>query len=158
MHPIDVMQRNLADAPILLKDLLRQIPPSLLKVRRHPERWSIHEHTCHLADVQPLLYDRFLTFKNADHPVFQPFLPGTNVDDSHLLTMDLQAALHTFTLERARLLDQLETFTEADWRKQASHPEYNVYTPEILLRHVLMHDYLHMYRIEELWLTREGYL
>lgn len=32
------------------------------------------------------------------------------------------------------------------------------YTPEIMLGHLVMHDQLHMYRIEELWLTRDEFL
>ena len=44
------------------------------------------------------------------------------------------------------------------WIKEAEHPEYHIYTPYIMLRHRLMHDHFHMYRIEELWLTNEEYL
>lgn len=42
--------------------------------------------------------------------------------------------------------------------RSARHPEYTLYTPYVMLRHMMMHDYLHMYRIEELWLTRPEYL
>ena len=48
--------------------------------------------------------------------------------------------------------------TPADWEKTATHPEYEQYSLIILARHILMHDHWHMYRMEELWLTRDEYL
>ena len=44
------------------------------------------------------------------------------------------------------------------WQKTATHPEYAQYSFYILVRHILMHDHWHMYRMEELWLTRDEYL
>jgi hypothetical protein len=41
------------------------------------------------------------------------------------------------------------------WKNRARHPEYDEYTPYIMARHVLLHDNLHMYRMEELWMARD---
>ena len=155
---IQTMLRNLNDGPALLRDLLSKIPDDLHKQRRIPGKWCIHEHACHLGDVQVMLYDRFLTFKKEAAPVFKPYLPGTNISDDHLMEMDLEVALDLFETERKRLLSLLNTYREEDWQKLATHPEYHTYSAEILLRHVMMHDHFHMYRIEELWLTSDAYL
>ena len=57
-----------------------------------------------------------------------------------------------------RLLDLIREAPPDLWDKNATHPEYGIYTPEIMIRHIMIHDYLHMYRIEELWLTKPEYL
>lgn len=158
MNVVNIMIRNLADAPILLKDLLKSIPEDFYKVRRIREKWTIHEHACHLSEVESMMYDRLLSFKNADYPAFQPFLPGTNVDDEHLLSMDLDEALERYTRQRFETVQLTRSFDQEVWQKEASHPEYEHYTAKILLRHMLMHDHLHLYRIEQLWLTREAFL
>jgi hypothetical protein len=158
MDIIDIMIRNLADGPLLLKELLAGIPNDCFKVRRIPDKWSIHEHTCHLSEVESMMYDRLLTFKNATYPAFQPFLPGTNANDEHLLEMDLNEALEHYTNQRFETIQLARSLAKEDWQKEASHPEYEHYTAKILLRHVLMHDHLHFYRIEQLWLTREAFL
>lgn len=154
----DLMIRNLADGPLLLKDLLKEIPEDQYKVQRIPNKWTIHEHVCHLADIEMMMYDRLLTFKNVDYPVFQPFLPGTNVGDEHLIKENMNKALERYSEHREKMVQLARSFGPQDWIKEASHPEYEVYTPKILIRHMLMHDHLHFYRIEQLWLTREAFL
>ena len=49
-------------------------------------------------------------------------------------------------------------FDVEHWTRKAKHKEYIEYTPYIMLRHILMHDHFHMYRIEELWLTTDEFL
>jgi len=145
-------------SPVILSALLSGIPEELLKVRRIPGKWSIHEHACHLVDVQPMLIERIRTFKHEEHPVFKPYLPGDTDSDAHLMQMDLAENLPKFAAYRQELASVIGTFRLEDLEKQGQHDEYTLYTPHILLRHMLMHDYLHMYRIEELWLTTDAYL
>ena len=158
MDIINTMIRNLADGPPLLKDLLSSIPEEFYKVRRIREKWTIHEHICHLSEVESMMYDRLLTLKNTDYPAFQPFLPGTNVHDGHLMDMNLDEAIYRYTTQRNDTVQLAHSLDEQDWQKEAAHPEYEHYTAKILLRHMLMHDHLHFYRIEQLWLTREAFL
>lgn len=155
---IERIIRHLVDGPALLKDLLGDISPERYKVRRIPSKWSIHEHACHLADVEALMYDRLLTFRNVDYPVFQPFIPGTTFRDDHLMTVSLDDALERYSSLRAKTIELARSLEDKDWEKEATHPEYEQYTAKILLRHLLMHDSLHQYRIEQLWLTREAFL
>jgi hypothetical protein len=72
--------------------------------------------------------------------------------------MTTSFALDQFTRYRYKQLLLLESADHITWKKTATHPEYEAYSLYILTRHVLMHDYWHMYRMEELWLTRDVYL
>jgi hypothetical protein len=71
---------------------------------------------------------------------------------------DLDFSLQLYTELRAKTVQVARSFDQKDWAKEAYHPEYESYTAKILLRHMLMHDFLHQYRIEQLWLTREAFL
>ena len=51
---------------------------------------------------------------------------------------------------RQRTIDLAKEFKSTDWNKQAVHPEYKTYTPYIMLRHLLMHDHNHLYKIEDM--------
>jgi len=62
--------------------------------------------------------------------------------------VDITSGLPTFTIVG---------FPEASV-KETSRPEYENYSLFILVRHILMHNHWHMYRMEELWLTRDAYL
>lgn len=149
----------LSATPHILKEMLDEIPPSSLKQRRIPGKWSIHEHACHLYDAQGMMLSRFETFKTIRNPVFQPFIPGSDATpDDHLIRMDLETSIKSFETDRKKLVTFLQTFNGDDWNNEGSHPEYSTYTPAIFLRHIMMHDHFHMYRIEELWLTTDEFL
>lgn len=148
----------LAKAPDLLEELISEIPKEMLKLRRIPNKWSIHEHACHLSVAQHLIIKRFEIFKNTPNPVFEPYLPGTSVPDDDLIDMDLAVCLADFRVNRKRLIALLKQFNDKNWSNEARHPEYIRFNPLISLRHVMMHDHLHMYRIEELWLTVDDFL
>ena len=51
--------------------------------------------------------------------------------------------------------DNIDTIKLAAYRNKTKLKKYNF---EIVLNHILFHDYWHMYRIEELWLTKDEYL
>lgn len=154
----DLLQ-GLRQTPNLLSELVRAIPEAKLDVRRGPGFWTIAEHVSHLAEVQAMLLERFQRFMNEEQPEFIPYIPQD--DDKGLdapVRMDLAAALEQFARYREKQVDLLESSDEAVWQKIGLHPEYERYSCHILVRHALMHDYWHMYRIEELWLARDPYL
>ena len=148
----------IAQTPFILNELVGEIPLDLLKVRRITGKWCIHEHVCHLFEAQEMMRERFKTFKAVKNPTFTHYLPGSNVETDKLLDMDMKQALLGFSEERMELVKFLKTFNAGDWYNAGKHPEYTSYTPFIFLRHIMMHDHLHMYRIEELWLTSDQYL
>lgn len=145
---------GLKNSPIILKDFLESLPKEILKERRRLNKWSIHEHACHLAKVEEMIAGRLQTFIQEEKPVFIPYVPGKNVRTDDLIEMNLQQALEEYTQHRNENIDKLASFDESAWHKEAEHPEYKLYIPFIMARHVLFHDHFHLYRMEELWLTK----
>jgi hypothetical protein len=150
----------LATTPHLLSEMVGRIPASRLHAHRIPGQWCIHAQTCHIVGVQPMLFSRLERFLKEGHPVFTPYIPDRDSEDPEaaLLRIDLEKSLRDFHGYRKQLLDFAAQAPLGFWDRQAKHPEYDQYTPAILLRHMLMHEHLHMYRIETLWLTRDEYL
>jgi uncharacterized damage-inducible protein DinB len=149
----------LEKAPGLLRNLLADVPADLLKKRRIPGKWTIHEHACHVATVdRELMLPRWQKFESEPRPKFV-FFAGETISPDHYLNMDLNESLATFAAARAELLAAARAVADPTfWSREADHPEYTLYTPAVMLRHVMMHDHLHMYRIEELLITRDDYL
>ncbi len=158
MKDLDKIKNNLLDSPIILREMINQVPKETLKQHRVEGKWSIHEHACHLVDVQNMLIDRFERIKEGSLFRIEPYLPGTNIDVTFLMNMALEEALNHFPKLRSDLIGIVDEVAKDRWEVEIEHPEYNYYTPYVLLRHILMHDHLHMYRIEELWLTNEEFL
>jgi hypothetical protein len=56
MNNVSVIVAALERAPDLVVPLVQEVPPSILKRRPRPGKWSAHEHACHLAVIHPVLY------------------------------------------------------------------------------------------------------
>ena len=145
---IEAMER----APLIVVPLVREVPREVLKRRPAPRRWSAHEHACHLAHVHGLFFHRLDLMLREPAPVITPYQPGDQDDDDMLLRMDLDESLERFVADRARLVERVRELSPADWGRTASHPEYRAYSVLIMFRHLVLHDFLHAYRIEELLL------
>ncbi len=159
MRDIQHLLEALRQTPPILSSFVQTIPEGKLDLRRGEGFWTVGEHVSHLAQVQPMLLKRFERFINEDHPEFVPYIPGTGKDEPATPPrMSMASALDQFALYRDKQLLLLESADEITLKRTATHPEYEAYSLYILTRHVLMHDYWHMYRMEELWLTKDAYL
>ncbi len=157
MQDIQMLIDTLEKGPVFLQNLLASIPPSLLKERRKKGKWSIHEHACHLPVAEQMIQQRYRRFLQEDRPDFASYIPGETVEDN-LIDDNLEQAITKLVTMREETIDLLRSFQQDDWLKKADHEEYTDYGAYILLRHHVMHDHFHMYRIEELWITRDEYL
>jgi uncharacterized damage-inducible protein DinB len=145
----------LENAPCVIVPLVREVPAEVLQRRPQPAKWSVHEHACHLAEVQPMFLSRLELMLHDPQPRITPYNPSADDEDSALLKIDLNAALERFTRERAELVEELRDLTAEDWERTAEHAEYAHYSVFIMFRHLALHDMLHSYRIEELLLKRD---
>ena len=158
MQDIPDLLEGLRRTPKIFNGFVKTIPQSKLDLRRGDGFWTIAEHVSHLAEVQPMLLGRFQRFMQEEHPEFIPFIPSKDGDEPVTpACMSMTAALQQFAQYRKEQLLLLENAEAGFWQRMAIHPEYEAYSLYIFTRHVLMHDYWHMYRIEEIWLTKNDY-
>ena len=159
MKDIPDLLKGLERTGRILSEFVQGIPAEKMNLRRGEGFWTIAEHVSHLAQVQPMLLERIQRFRDEDHPEFVPYIPGDGEDEPDTpVRMDLTVAMEQFAAVRSKQLTLLESADDHTWQKTATHPEYERYSLYILVRHIFMHDYWHMYRMEELWLTRDAYL
>ena len=158
MHDTNDLISGLRQSALILSEFVQSIPQDRRRQRRGDGFWTIAEHVSHLAQVQPMLSERLQRFIDEDRPSFTPYMPADNEAEGRPPEMKTVAALEAFGRSRDAQLTVLGRVEEGVWQKTGNHPEYEHYSFHILVRHILMHDYWHMYRMEELWLTRENYL
>lgn len=159
MRDIPDLLEGLRRTPAILSQFVGTIPETKMDIRRGDGFWTIAEHVSHLAQVQPMLLERINRFINEDCPEFIPYIPGEDEDEPDTpVCMNLSEALEQFLRFRKEQIALLEKTSESIWQRRGEHPEYDQYSLYILTRHILMHDHWHMYRIEELWLTKDAYL
>jgi uncharacterized damage-inducible protein DinB len=158
MQDIPDLLDGLRRSANILSAFVQTIPADKMNLRRGDGFWTIAEHVSHLATVQPMLLERIQRFMDEDQPRFVPYIPGEDEPESLPPQLAAGPALEQFAHSRDQQLALLEQADAAVWQKKGAHPEYEHYSLYILARHILMHDHWHMYRMEELWLTRDEYL
>lgn len=145
----------LEDTPALIVQMVREIPPAILKRRPAPGVWSAHEHACHLAEVHFLFFSRLELMLREDHPAIKPYFPHVDDAEDALLKADLDECLDRFVRERRLLVEKLKQLSPEDWSRTADHGEYTHYSVFIMFRHLALHDMMHAYHIEELLLKKD---
>jgi DinB superfamily len=154
MNNNELIIQNLANAPMLL-EIVREVSVEFRQRRPSQEKWSAHEHACHLAEVHPLFFERLELMLNEENPTIKPYFPDVDDAPDALLNADLEESLARFADDRKKLVEKLQSLSPEQWQRTASHEEYSHYSIFIMFRHLSLHDYLHIYRIEELLLKKD---
>jgi uncharacterized damage-inducible protein DinB len=141
--------------PVVLKDFVAAIPEPALHRRRGEGYWTIYEHLLHLVETQEVQQKRLELIRDQARPVITPYAPERLEGAKKPSAAELVAQ---FALWRERQVRLIEAAPGPLWDKTAEHPEYERYGFEILVRHILVHDGLHMARIEDLWLLKDEFL
>lgn len=139
--------------PAVLRDFMSSIGLSNWNQAHPTTGWRIVDHACHIIEVQPLMIERLQRFLNEDKPVFKPYFPDQDLN-APAPNRDFETMIDQFDQTRKTFVEMLQTLSDEQLNKPADHPEYRQYTPLIMARHLMMHDHLHMYRMEELWLSK----
>jgi hypothetical protein len=113
-HDIPGLITALADGPKLIIPLVRDTPPANLKRRPAPDKWSVHEHACHLATDHGLFSGRLDEMLREENPRMIPY-EGEGDTPGILMKMDLDASLERFVHERAEIVARLRQLTPAQW-------------------------------------------
>ena len=149
MHTPTEVIAQLARGPATLRAVVADVPPADLTRRPRPEKWSAHEHACHLALVEPLWAARLERILAEDVPTIVSYEPDADEPLDRLLAMDLEAALDAYERGREALLGRLEALPPAAWARRAVNTAHARYSLFLMCRHAALHDMLHAYRVEE---------
>lgn len=146
---------SLEAAPSLILGLVREVPPENLKRRPAPTKWSAHEHACHISTGQMTFLARLDSMLTESHPRIQSMEPSPEEEAGSMLSLDLDEALDRYVRERALVVQRLKELSPDDWQTTAEHEAFSHYSVYIMFRHLLVHEMLHAYRIDELMLKKD---
>lgn len=155
MSDTAILISALETAPGVIIPLIREVPPQILKRRPSPAKWSAYEHACHLAQSDALFRERLDLILSTPAPYIRSAEPTPEEEGGALLDVNLDERLDAYVRERATLVTRLKELSADEWRKTAEHEAFDHYSVFIMFRHVLNHEMLHAYRIEELLLKKD---
>ena len=145
----------LETAPGVIIPLIREVPPQVLKRRPSPSRWSAYENAVHLSQSDVAFRARLDLILSTPEPIIEAIENSPEDEAGALLEVVLDESLTRYVRERATLVLRLKQLTPDEWQKTAVHEAFDHYSVFIMFRHVLNHEMLHAYRIEELLLKKD---
>ena len=145
----------LESAPGVIIPMIREVPPQILKRRPSPAKWSAYEHACHLSQSDASFRARLDLILSTPEPFIEVIENSPEDEAGALLDIDLDESLDRYVRERASLVERLKKLSPDEWQKTAVHEAFDHYSVFIMFRHVLNHEMLHAYRIEELLLKTD---
>lgn len=146
---------SLQPAPGIIIGLIREVPRENLRRRPAPDKWSAHEHACHITTGQAAFLSRLDRMLSEPCPRIQSIEPSPEEEAGQYLSVDLDEALRRYVRERALVVERLTALSPEDWRRTAEHEAFSHYSVYIMFRHMLVHEMLHAYRIDELMLKKD---
>jgi len=145
----------LETAPGVIIPLIREVPPQILKRRPSPNKWSAHEHACHLSQTDAPFRARLDLILASPAPYIKSIENSPEDEAGAMLEIDLEDSLERYVRERASLVERLKKLSADEWQKTAVHEAFDHYSVFIMFRHLFNHEMLHAYRIEELLLKKD---
>ncbi len=145
----------LAAAPGVIIPLIREVPPQILKRRPSPAKWSAYEHAVHLSQSDAAFRERLDQMLSEPEPFIKTIDNSPEDEAGAMLEIDLDESLNRYVRERASLVERLKKLSPDEWQKTAVHEAFDHYSVFIMFRHLLNHEMLHAYRIEELLLKKD---
>lgn len=142
--------------PAIVSSYAGDIPSADLDRRRAADAWTIREHLYHICDVQAMLLGRMKLIRDTECPVIEPYFPENEKEMAEKFA-SVEAALSAYAALRKEQLELIRGCSAEQLARNAEHKEYSRYSIPVIVRHMIFHEYWHMYRIEELWLTRDEY-
>jgi hypothetical protein len=145
----------LETAPSVIIPLIREVPPQILKRRPSPGKWSAYENAVHLSQSDAPFRARLDLILSTPEPFIETIENSAEDEAGAMLEVDLDESLERYVRERAALVERLKKLSADEWRKTAVHEAFDHYSVFIMFRHLLNHEMLHAYRIEELLLKKD---
>ena len=155
MSDTSILISALETAPGVIIPLIREVAPQILKRRPSPAKWSAYEHAVHLSQSDAPFIARLDMILSTPEPYIKSIDNSPEDEAGAMLEIDLDESLDRYARERAALAKRLKTLSPDEWQKTAVHEAFDHYSVWIMFRHLLNHEMLHAYRIEELLLKKD---
>ena len=138
----------LAATPGLIHQAVCELTPEQIQAPIAPGKWSPCEMLAHLADCELVFSFRLRQTLAEPSPTLQPF--NQDAWATRYAAYDLPSALELFRATRAWNLKLIGNASEADFTREATHPERGTMTFQTIVETMAGHDLNHLAQLQVL--------
>jgi uncharacterized damage-inducible protein DinB len=136
------------ETPGAVRKLLGRMPAEQVAMCAPGKKWNAREIVCHLADCEIAFCFRMKQTLAIDSPVLQPF--DQEAWALRYGNCDLESAVRMFEAARGWNVLLIESTTEEERRRPATHPERGTMTFWTIVETMAGHDTNHLGQLERL--------
>lgn len=140
---------GLEKAPVAINRLIDKIDPKLYDESAGPDRFTIREAICHLADWEPIFLTRLKT------AVDSPGADILDIDEGEMAILgnyrerDPKAEAERFAQGRREVIRYLDSLPKEKWANTVVHPERGSMTVYDWANCIVGHDVYHIEQFTE---------
>lgn len=139
----------LTATPIVLGKLLTGITDAEADHRPDPERFTIREALAHMADWEPIWYERLSRIIEGENPTLPGYDEGQFAIDRDYAHSDVREQLAKFAEGRAKIRAYVASVPADAWDRTGVHGEIGPMTFHDLITLLLAHDGYHLKQFAE---------
>jgi hypothetical protein len=147
---IDQALKSLAATARRLERLVYGMKSGPVSARPAPDKWSIKEIVCHLADCEVAYGWRYRKIISEPGAVIPPFDQNAWAENLRYREQPLKEALATYKILRSGHLTRFKNLSKAAWNKVGVHPSYGKITLRQMVVHIADHDRNHVAQVARL--------
>lgn len=139
----------LRTTPARLSRVLGALSPEQIEFKPAPHKWSVREILCHMADCEIAWAWRLRLIYGSDNPTLQPFEQDPWAKAYEGAGYTTEAARTAWSAARRWNLALIETLTDEQKGRSATHPELGQITLWTIAEIAAGHDIHHMNQLEK---------
>ena len=143
----DELLKGLRAMPVILRQLVGELPDEAVRRRPEPGEWAIVEVVAHLADTDERTIDRLRRMLAAESPELAAYDQAALAEERGYLSMPLERELARFEALRAEQVALLESLDDSGWGRVGRHSEHGPISVQQLTAHTAGEDMDHLAQI-----------
>lgn len=137
--PVTDLIERYREGPALLGEAVAGLTPDQLLAYPVPDKMSVQEVVCHVADCEQFLADRLKRIAAMERPLLVGVDGWTYVDALHYARRDIELDLALVLATRAQMAADLERLDPEAWERTGVHTETGLVTLRQMLLHTIRH-------------------
>lgn len=134
----------LETTPRLIRRAFDRIPVGSWDTPTHPDRFTPRQVVAHLLDWEPILRQRIQQAVESPGSTLQVWDEGERAMTERYDEWDPVETLERWAEERSRTVGYLHSLGEADWAREALHPERGTMSAADMANMLPCHDLYHL--------------
>jgi hypothetical protein len=135
---------GLKSGPLTVARIVRSIPERLYDHKTDPDRFSLREAVCHLADWEQIHLARMQAGLTQEDAPVHGIDEGARAEELGYATWNVEEQLSHFASERQKTIDFLKGLSPDQWKTTVVHSEKGRLTLYDQANVLLAHDTYHI--------------